>query len=95
MTDAADSLEVIRASGVLVEQKSVRRTCSPFAPVGRIKGRLKRDCKQLNKCEMETVKNKTKQAGRPAKIIKKESGQQSDLAKQNTSLSGGRRQKPE
>jgi len=64
--------EVFKASGVLVEQKSVRRTCSPFAPVGRQKGDDLKISETDKKRDMEPVREKRKQAGRPAKIIKKE-----------------------
>ncbi len=38
--------KVFKASGVVVEQKSVRPTCSPFTPVGRVKGGAARNIKQ-------------------------------------------------
>jgi hypothetical protein len=37
---------------------------------------IKRDCKQLNKCEMEPVKRKENRLEEQPKSIKKKSGQQ-------------------
>ncbi len=64
--------KVFKASGVVVEQKSVRPTCSPFTPVGRVKGRHLKVITTKKLSDMETVREKRKKAGRPAKTIKKE-----------------------
>jgi hypothetical protein len=53
-TDAAERFKVIRASGVLVEQKiSSTELARLLLPLVDKKEGIKRDCKQINKCEME------------------------------------------
>jgi len=71
-TNAADSLKLLGRAVFLSNKNQFDKLARLLLPLVAEKEDIKRDCKQINKCEMEPVKKKTKQAGRPAKIVKKE-----------------------